>query len=220
MSDTPRLSTPAARESMVDRFRRSTEITADNWRDAEYDFDAIREASPEERKAIEQFLLSRDVTRFLDAQALAMLDTPRAREALLHALRTGSDEVRAAVAYVAPDLVSPDERIGELVKRIDTCDAYDGLDLTLREIVTDPQPEVIDAMLKRIVRDPGVAAVHFVAMLYHIEGLTPEAFDWNHRPFFLRFNAGDDPDRRAAFVELCTRIHRDPAPYLDLWPAS
>ncbi len=43
-------------------------------------------------------------------------------------------------------------------------------------------------------------------------GLADEPFDWNHRPFFLRF-ADDSPpaDAKAAFKELCKKLGVDPA---------
>jgi len=87
----------------------------------------------------------------------------------------------------------------------------------------DPQHDLeairlIDAMLHRIVRDPGVAAVHFAAMLLYLHGQASEPFDWEQRPFLLRFNPGDQGDRRNAFMELCQRIGTSSAPYLLHWP--
>jgi hypothetical protein len=64
-------------------------------------------------------------------------------------------------------------------------------------------------MLRRIARDSGVAAVHFAALLLYLHGLASEPFDWEQRPFFLRFNSDDACDRRAAFVELCQKIGYD-----------
>jgi len=68
-------------------------------------------------------------------------------------------------------------------------------------------------MLRRVARDPGTTAVHLIALLYYIFGITKQAFDWEYRPFFLRFIPGDDSDRRAAFAQACQRIGREPAAY-------
>lgn len=207
------------RESMVERFRRSASINADNWRDPEHDLEAIELANPEERAAIEQFLLSRGIQHYIDAEALALLGTPRAHECLKAAFRDGSAEIRAAVARVAPELATDQERTDELIARIAECDAYDGLDLTLTQIESCHPPGVIDAMLRRIVRDPGVAAVHFAGLLLYLHGGASEPFDWDHRPFLLRFNAGDEMDRKEAFAELCRRIGVDGTRYTVHWPA-
>lgn len=191
---------------MSARFRRAAQIDADNWRDPQHDLEAIRRATTDERLEIEQFLLERGIRHFMDAEALALLDTPPARLALRVAFRTGTAEIRAAVACVAPQLVEDNERLAELIRRIDECDAYKGLSLTLTQIETTHPPEVVQAMLARIARDPGVAAVHFAGMLLYLHHQASEPFDWEQRPFLLRFNPGDELDRREAFAELCRRI--------------
>lgn len=205
---------------MYDRFVRSAQIDANNWRDPQHDLEAIRRADADERKQIELFLVTRGVRHYIDAEALALLDTPRAREVLREAYRSGSTEIRAAVAWLPPELIAQDERLAELVRRIDEADAYEGLSLTLAQIETTRPPEVIEAMLRRIATDPGVAAVHYAAMLFYLKGIAAEAFDWDHRPFFLRFNPGNEADRRRALIELCERIGEDPARFVSLLPPA
>jgi len=202
-------SDPATRSSMVDRFIKAAQMDANNWRDPQHDLEAIRLATPDELAAIERFLLGRGINHFIDAQALALIDSPDARQALLGAFRQGTTEIRAAIAYLAPDLIQDEERLAELIARIDTCDAYQGLSLTLEQIETSHPPSVIEAMLRRIARDSGVAAVHFAALLLYLHGLASEPFEWEQRPFFLRFNSDDPCDRRAALVELCQKIGYD-----------
>ena len=206
--------------SMFDRFRAAAQIHAGNWRDPEHDLDAIRMATPEERKAIEQFLLSRGIQHFIDAEALALLNTPTAQQALLKAFHTGTTEVKAAVAQVAPDLIPNDEQLSELLQRVDQCDAYKGLDFTLQQIESMHPPPIIETMLQRIVRDPGVVAVHYAALLLYLHGKATSAFDWDLRLFLLRFNAGDDADRRQAFIELCDQLGCASAPYFEAWPTQ
>ncbi|HMO12870.1 MAG TPA: hypothetical protein PKD64_03580 [Pirellulaceae bacterium] len=213
-------SEPSESESMYERFRRSARIDADNWRDPQHDLEAIQLATSAERQQIEQFLLGQGIRHFIDVEALALLDTPQARHALLRAFRNGKTEIRAAVARVAPHLIAEDEQATELLDRIAVCDAYEGLSLTLTQIESMHPPDVIRAMLQRIVRDPGVVAVHFAAMLLYLHGLATEPFEWDQRPFFLRFNPGDDTDRRDAIQELCRKIGVSETDYLREWPAS
>jgi hypothetical protein len=47
-----------------------------------------------------------------------------------------------------------------------------------------------------------------------LHGQAREPFDWDQRPFFLRFQTEDPAERRAAFRELCGRIGIDPSAYL------
>jgi hypothetical protein len=39
-------------------------------------------------------------------------------------------------------------------------------------------------------------------------------FDWDHRPFLLRFVATKGSEREAVFRELCDRINVDPELYV------
>ena len=205
-------------ESMVDRFKRSARIDAEHWRDPQHDLMAIQMATPTERDAIEDFLIVRGVQHFIDAEALALLDTPRARKALRDAFQSGTTEVRAAISHLAPHLINEDRRITELIQRIDECDPYNGLSLTLTQIESLHPPEVIHALLRRIASDPGVAATHFAGMVLYLHGQASEPFDWAHRPFLLRFNPGDEPDRRQAFSDLCVKIGQDVAHFDHQWP--
>jgi endogenous inhibitor of DNA gyrase (YacG/DUF329 family) len=191
---------------MSDRFRRAALIDLNNWRDPQHDLDALRQAMPDERAEIERFLLSRGVNHCMDVEALALLDSPAAQQALRAAFTAGPLEIRAAVALFAPALVPSSERIAELLRRIDECDVYNGLSLTLSQLESDHPPEVIVAMLRRILRDPGVSAVHFAGLLLYLHQQAAEPFDWEQRPFLLRFNPGDEADRQQAFAELCQRI--------------
>lgn len=208
------------RQSMLERFRGAARIHAGNWRDPEHDLEAIRLATPEERQAIEQFLIARGINHYIDVEALALIDSPDAHRALLDAFHNGSTEVRAAVARVAPNLIPDDEQLAELLQRVDECDAYKGLDLTLQQIESTHPRLIIEAMLHRIVRDPGVVAVHYAALLLYLNGKATSAFDWDLRPFLLRFNAGDDADRRQAFIELCDQLGYTSAPYCKAWPTQ
>ncbi len=51
-------------------------------------------------------------------------------------------------------------------------------------------------------------------MLYFLHGKSKEAFDWDHRPFFLRFNTTDRNEIKQAFKELCNTIGVDVAKYV------
>ena len=159
-------------------------------------------------------MLARGVRHVIDVEALALLGTPSCQRVLLEAFSTGRAEIRAAIAHAIPELIAENERSAELIARIAECDAYDGLGLTLDQIMASPSTEVIDAMLTRIVQDPGTAAVHFAGLLLYLHDQASEPFDWEQRPFLLQFNSTTEPERMQAFRELCARIKRNPETYL------
>jgi len=49
-------------------------------------------------------------------------------------------------------------------------------------------------------------------MLLFVHGQADSSFDWDQRPFFLKFNTADRTEREAMFRELCDRIGVAPAP--------
>lgn len=195
---------------IVERFRASMTIDYEKWHDGiGYDLGALREASPEERDAIERLLLERGPRDWRDVEALALLDTPAARAALREAADSGDAQTRMAVARHAPALLAETDRATSLVRAIRSAKAFDGLSDILDEAEAFHPPEVIDAMLRATLKGDGEAAVHFAALLYYLHGKAESSFDWAHRPFFLRFNTDDQGERKAAFRELCADIGRD-----------
>jgi hypothetical protein len=53
------------------------------------------------------------------------------------------------------------------------------------------------------------------ALLFYLHGKAKEPFDWDHRPFFLRFTATDRSEREAVFRELCEAVGVDPRKYVE-----
>jgi hypothetical protein len=210
----PSWTAPVSAASAVTRFVESMSIDYDKWKEGEgYDLTQIEAANDDERERIEARLLGSGINGWRDVEALAALDTPRARAALKKALKDGNEEVRVAVIRYAPHLVSDRARTKALVKALIAAEFYGGLTQALMEVETFHPPEVIDALLHGALRkDEG--GVHFAAMLLFLHGKAESSFDWNQRPFFLRFRNDDPVDRKAAFVELCGRIGVDAGKYL------
>jgi hypothetical protein len=72
----------------------------------------------------------------------------------------------------------------------------------------------VAALFRAALREEGSPAFHAAARLAFIHGKAKEAFDWDLRPLFLRFNTTDRVERAAAFRDLCTLCEVDPEPYL------
>jgi hypothetical protein len=199
-------------QSILARFKASMEIDYEKWHDGSgYDLDLIKQANPAELKAIEELLIARRNSDWRDVEALAALDSPRAKEALRQAFRSGDTPVRMAVHSHAPKLMTEAERTASLVQALEQADTYGGLTQALLEVQSFHPPEVMTALWRGLMERDGGAACHFAAMLYFLHGKSTSAFDWNHRPFFLRFNTPDLAQREKAVRELCETLGADPS---------
>lgn len=201
--------------SPLGRFRASMVIDYEKWHDGiGYDLEALAEASPDERAAIERIVLMHAPRGWRDVEALAALDTPAARAALREALHDPDPEVRAHVTALPDAPISEAERTASLVRALETAEFYGGLTQTLGQVEEFHPPVIVDALLRGALGREGGVACHFAAMLMFVYGRAESAFDWDQRPFFLRFNTEDRHERVTAFRELCGKIGVDPAPYL------
>lgn len=208
----------------VERFRASMDIDREKWHDGiGYDLTAIDEAAPAERERIEAMLLPRAEDDWRDVEALARLcahGSVKAEQALRHAMRSSDAQIRMAVTRHAPHLVERDERLASLVDALRHAEFYGGLTQAIDEAQDLQPPIVIDTLLRGALEREGGVAVHFAALLTYLHGKAAEPFDWEQRPFFLRFHAPLGPERDAVFRELCARIGVDPEPYLRAGPAQ
>jgi hypothetical protein len=211
----PRLSAPAPFHSdpntALGRFERSMAIDYEKWHDGEgYDLDAIAAATPQERAAIQKLLLQRGTRDWRDVEALAALNSPVARTELKAALEHSDARIRLAAARSAPELVTESQRVMSLVKALDTANWEGGLSQALDEAAEFHPEPVIESLLRGVLQRDGETAVNFAAMLLFVHDKADGPFDWDQRPFLLRFNTPDRGERQAAFAELCGKIGVDP----------
>ncbi|MDP3072326.1 MAG: hypothetical protein Q8N18_18690 [Opitutaceae bacterium] len=208
-------------KSVLARFKASMTIDYDKWHDGiGYEVDLIKQANPAELQAIEDLLIKQRNGDWRDVAALAALDSPRAKAALKAAFRSGDTQVRMAVHSHAPELMTKTQRIASLVQALEQGDNYSGLTEALLEVETFHPPEIMTALLRGLMDRDGGTACHFAAMLYFLHGKSASAFDWNHRPFFLRFNTTDLVEREKAIRELCETIGADPGRCIKPKPAK
>jgi hypothetical protein len=194
----------------------STVETYERWHDGiGYDLEALAQFSAEERVEIEEWLIRRDA-EWRDLEALAALGTPRAMAEVRSNLVGGSTESRLfAVRLLAADPDIGPAREAAIIDGLATTQFGTGLSAALDMAVEHPTPAVIDALFRCARGDNPTASVHAAAHLAYLHGRAREPFDWDRRPFFLRFGSDDAADRRTAFIELCGECGVDPAPYLD-----
>ncbi len=188
-------------------FRASMVMNHEKWHDGiGYDISLFDEATPAELAAIETILISRGVSDWRDAEALASLDTERSRDILKRAFESGGDEIRFMISRYAPDLAATDERAEALVAILRNAPLFGALSGALDEVADFHPPSIIEALFEGLREREGEVAVHFAAMLFHLHGKSEEPFDFEHRDFFLRFNTSVSEERDKAIQELLERI--------------
>jgi hypothetical protein len=181
----------------------------EKWHDGiGHDLEAIDEANAAERGEIERLLLSGGVNDWRDVEALARLDSAAARRALREAFTSGRGGFGLPIHVIryAPSLVSEAERTEALVAALRGAEFGDGLSEALDESEDSHPPAVIEALREGARQRAGDVACHFAAMLMYLHGQAAEPFDWNLRPYFLRFNTEDRAEREQVYGELCARL--------------
>lgn len=200
-------------DSAVSRFARSMIIDSDKGRDGVgYDIETLRAATPEERTGIEALLLRHGIQDWRDIEAYAALGTTRTIDKLIEAARRPDPLSQIRIAQYAPDLIPAADYSRSLVRAIRTAAPYEGLTEVLLAIENFHPPEVIDALFEEAAHADGGTAMSIAALLLFLHGKAESAFDWNQRPFLLRFSTNNREERTAAIRELCDRIGR---PHLD-----
>ncbi|MDX1926463.1 MAG: hypothetical protein SFV81_08095 [Pirellulaceae bacterium] len=112
------------------------------------------------------------------------------------------------------ELLSDEQRTDSILRALRESEIYTGLSEALDEIEDFHPPAIIQELLRGLMKRDGTTACHFAAMLYFLHGKAASAFNWDHRPFFLRFNTEDLVEREIAVRELCNSIGVDPRMYL------
>jgi len=202
--------------TVMDRFRKSMISDFDSWHDGTgYDLSLFDLATPEELVELETMLISRNVNDWRDVEALAALNSPRARLALKEAMKLPDLRLRLAIVDLAPDLIPEAERVALLVEVLEGPDTDGGLTRALLQVESFHPPQVIDALFRGVLTK-SEKAVHFAAMLMFLHGKAASSFDWDQRPFFLKFKTDCFEERPARFRELCEKVGVDAALYLNL----
>jgi len=201
--------------ALMRRFERSMILDFDKWHDgAGYDLAALRAMPMREKSMIEARLIQRGARDWRDLEALAVLDTPQARDVLVGAMDSSNPEVRNTVTRCAPHLISESVRTASLVRGLETANFFGGLAQVLEQVASFHPPLVVEALLRGALDRAGAVAVHFAAMLLYVCGQSKEPFDPELRLVFLEFESDLRGDREKAFRDLCRRIGVEAAGYL------
>ena len=200
--------------SAYQRFQDSKVITYERWHDGiGYDLEALGEMTDAERHSVETDLI-RNTTNWRDIEALAALNTDTAKAHIRKHIDQGSSEIRLAAAHaLAGDKESGRAREDAIIDALQTAEPMNGLARALDMAAEHKSPRVIEALLRSTLRPVPEVAVNAAGILYYLFGKTTEPFDWDKRPFFLRFGEGG-AEQRQAFTDMCAELGIDAEPYL------
>ena len=208
-------SSVAVTGSVLQRFLASMVMNFDMWHDGNgYDLTLLDAMSLDERAQAEDALIRHSPRDWRDIEALARIVSPRARREVEAALTSTDNHVRREAVRHAGDKAQPADRERLLVRSLENDVICGGLTQAIDEAATFHPPAVVDALFRGALNRDGEVAVHFAALLMFIHGKAAKPFDWNHRPFFLRFHTPDRAEREIVFRELCETVGVDPAKYL------
>ncbi len=199
----------------LQRWRRSRAITYEQWHEGiGYDLGAIDEASPPQRELIIEDLLENGLNDWRDIEAMAHIGGRVARRALRRCWREGGIEQRMAMLRHAADYIGDAQRTAALVQALREAPLRDGLSVCLDELGAQHAageamaPAVMQALWDALDRPDAEVTVNVAALLAYLHGLADEPFDWDQRPFFLRFGSHDGAERAVAQAELRRRCGR------------
>jgi hypothetical protein len=186
-------------KSALDRFNASMAQDYSKWQaGVGYDLETLQAMSQVELEEVESRLIER-LRRdgdWRDVEALVALNTDAAKAAVLAARKHQITNVRNYAVRSGP------VRDADVVRAIESAKSMDGLDASLRMAENCNTAVVRRALLDRARSGDSTVRVHMVAMLYFLMGRTKEAFDWKHRPYFLKFGVDDNPALRDVWIPL------------------
>jgi len=183
------------------------------WHDGVgYDLDALRKLSLDEKEKVEDSLITRGVQDWRDIEALAEIGSEKALSAIKSALQSDKYEVRikAIESLSEKKVVSEKEIETVLVETIPLVSILNGQTFTLRLAEKYPSSAVKRVLLWCALYGNDDIRVHAAALIYYLYGIATSSFDWNYRPFYLRFGDKNLSNRKLAYDELCDKIQVDP----------
>jgi hypothetical protein len=194
-------------------FVTSMEVGYEKWHDGVgYDLVALRNVTDAERDGLVpvlgQHLLSNPDWR--DVEALAAIGTPAAIQALRGATEFVDPRTRMYLEEQLMKVGEPANLEDAIINALRQTTIGAGFSQALDMAEWNPGPRIQDTLLDLALNGDDEKRIQCAALALYLGGKADAAFDWSHRPFFLRFS---DPDRNVqieAYKELCKRLGVEP----------
>lgn len=190
-------------------FVASMRITVEDWREGKgYDLNALDHVSEAERQDLVNVLAEelRDNPDWRQAEALAAIGTPAAVRVLRTAMQTANPELRIHIAGELAALGEPADLESAIIEALRNTTLSSGFSYAIDTAAEHPTPRIRETLLDVSLNGDAERRIHCAALALYLGGQADEPFDWNHRPFFLRFGDEDPKVRMDAYKELCERL--------------
>jgi len=184
-------------------------LDVDKWREGiGFDIEALKQVTDPEREALVTILAEQleDHPDWRPIEALGAIGTPPAVEAIHGALREGSPETRLYAAEQLAEMGETEHLDRAIIDALRETSLYGGLSRALDLAEEHPSPQIQETLLDLALNGDEEQRIHCAALALYLGGKADEAFDWNHRPFFLQFGDSDRKVQIQAYAELCARL--------------
>lgn len=183
-------------------------LNFERWHDGiGYDLEALAQLDSRERSLVEKLLIQNLIDKgdWRDVQALEALNTPSAIDAVDKARFHKKTKVRNYALRIIINSRDPGNTTKELNTELEEqlIQAVMQGDYQMAESM--PTMRVKKALLDSVLEVDREIRVSAAAFLLYICGQTSEPFDWNQRPFFLRFGEESGEELKQAWQELRKR---------------
>jgi HEAT repeat protein len=185
------------------------EISYVQWHDGEgYDLEALGNSTKAEQTAAVVLLGERlsSTPNWRDIEALGVINTPLARARIRLALMQADFETRLRAAKELDDLGETVDLESVIIEALRGTDLSNGLSQAIDAAEEHPSPRIQETLLDLALNGNEDQRIQCAALALYLGGKADEAFDWNHRPFFLRFGEEDRKTQIEAYQELCQRL--------------
>src|SRR6185503_4807588 len=122
------------------------------------------------------------------------------------ASRNASPETRLYAAEQLLKLDEPANLESAIIEALRKTSLFGGLSEALDMAEEHPSARIQETLLDLALNGTEEQRIHCAALALYLGGKADEAFDWNHRPFFLRFGDNDRNIQIEAYKELCSRL--------------
>jgi hypothetical protein len=208
------VTTMAEHSPAYEAFLASMNIGLEEWRDGiGYDLGALAKVTDSERVELVVLMGERLKTHpdWREVEALGAVGTPAARAILRAARKRVDPETRMHIEEHLDKLEKSSGLEDAIIDALRRTTMTSGLSRAIDMAEENPTPRIRKTLLDVALNGADdVGRVNCAALALYLGGKADEAFDWNHRPFFLRFGEEDRKVRVEAYRELCARLGVEP----------
>ncbi len=186
------------------------------WHDGiGYDLDALRQLPPDELISVENRLIKRNNKDWRDVEALDVIGSERAINAIKKGLNSFNDEVKieSARKLQARSILNDAEMESLIVSMLQTTN--DGISISFTKIMDlaqeYPTTAVKQQLLWNTLHGHEDIRVQSAALVYFLCGLSSSKWDHNYQSSYFQFKTNDLSQRMLAFSVLCHYAEINPS---------